>query len=62
MDPMQAAAIPQIATQMKIQTAVVGKVTETMKHQGEQVVQMLEAVAQLATGEPGKGTQIDAQA
>jgi hypothetical protein len=60
MDAIEAASLAQMATRMNIQIAVAHKVNDVVKLQGNQVLQLLEALAQ--SMEPGKGEQIDTQA
>lgn len=60
MDPIEATGISQAATQVNIQAAVACKVNDMVKLQGEQILQLLETIAQAI--EPGKGEQVDTQA
>lgn len=60
MDPIDAAGTAQAATQLNVQTAIARQVNDMVKLQGEQVLQLLEAIVQAI--EPGKGEQVDMQA
>jgi hypothetical protein len=60
MDPIEAVGMSQAVTQMNIQMAVAAKVNDMVKLQGDQVLQLLESIAQAT--EPGKGAQVDTQA
>ena len=78
MDAIDPVAIPQMRTELALQTAIAKKMADVQKLQGAEVLKLLEAVAQTgaqtggaqtggaqpagAPQEPGRGEQIDTHA
>jgi hypothetical protein len=64
MDSTAPLTLPQMAVQMQIQTAVAHKVADVQKTQAAQVLQLLDAVAEIGAQaqEPDAGTQLNEHA